>query len=225
MTSSNTNESVPPSFAVACPHCEYLLHATNGPVVTCSECGERSDVEELAERYRRRWSVTPVYERMIRPVLIALMLVIAVPVLGVVAAYGFGGAWPLGGMLLVLLIGVLVMTWLALALLAVRGLALGQGWKLLMVLHAAMVGYFVCGLGVFAGLIGLAMLPVAILNAAADRQAVFACAVVTFIGVLCAVMFRPLWKLDRYVGRTCVRHALHEWACEGSSGDPMPVRR
>lgn len=186
-------------------------------MVRCPECGMTCDVEELAGRYRHRWSTTPLYERMIRPVLVALLLVILAPMVWVMMLYGLDSFIQIGLILLAIFIGVLSLAWLALSLRAMRGLPMGRGWKLLFMLHATMAGYFLCGLGVGVGLIGLIMLPVAVINAAADDQAVVWCALVTVLGIVSALLFRPLWKLDQHVGRACLRHSLHEPPGRGSS--------
>jgi hypothetical protein len=222
-TPSTETYKNPPRFAIACPSCEYLLHGLGGPVVTCPECGATCDIVELARQYRARWSTTPLYERMMRPATLAMLILVFLPAAMSIFLPELAGLMTSGAVLLWIVVGILLTAWVILALLAIRGLPFGTGAMLLLTLHLTMAGYLICGVGVFAGLIGLIGLPVAILNVSADTAEIVLCAVVTAIGILCALAFRLLWKLDQFVGRACLRHSIHVESTEESTHAKNPA--
>jgi len=209
-TPSTELHEQPTRFAIACPTCDYLLHGLEGPMVTCPECGDRCDVEELARRYRSQWTTTPRYVRMMRLVVMSLLGALASPIVAFVLMHEAGPLEPLAMMIMMTVVAAAAMVWLAMAASAIRGMPIGRGIALLILLHMAVTGYLLAGVGMTAGFVALITLPLALFNVAVDTIPVLMCIGVILFGIGCALLTGQCWKLDTAVGKACLDHALPE---------------
>jgi hypothetical protein len=195
-------------LAVECPDCGYCLRGLAGTDVRCPECGRMSDVEQMARLYRSTWSVTPPYQRLMRTVMMSLAVLCCVITLIGLAMSGVPAQIPVGFAALCVFVAILTAVWVRFAHDAVVRMPSESGWTVLIMLHVAVIGYLLAGLGVLVGFTALVTLLIAIVKDATETAVILTCAALTLLGVLSVFAFRPLWKLDQRVGRACLRELM-----------------
>jgi predicted hydrolase (HD superfamily) len=203
---------------IACPSCGYLLRGLRGRVIVCPECGRASDVVDAVVLRRRDWSSCPPYARMLRPASCFLVILLMASSLVMVRVMGVSGAAEMWGVPLAV-IAVLTGCWAYLLARSAGALSGRDGTIALLVMHIIVPGYVIAVLAFPVAVFAIAAVLDAAWNINWIELAWWGPALVGAAALVGGLW--PLYRMDQWVGRTCLRHHLAEAAPRGEArGEP-----
>lgn len=180
-------------------------------VVRCPECGQQCDrVNELAIS-RRSWSFTPTYERLMRPAMCFIMLLIVLPIL-----WGFLQIVDevharISMTTLCAVTAVLVVTWIVLLIRNSLVLPSYAGLGYVLLAHVVVVGYLLLSFSIVAGalcivIIGLNPTISQFLILGLPLRPAIIIGLLLVSAIFIYFVLRLLFRLDAHIGRHCLRH-------------------
>ncbi len=187
--------------ALTCPSCEYSLRGLEGRLVTCPECGERCDINQLLAGQSPPPEVRLYTALGASSIPLALLAFVTPAMLT-----AFDTAWVIVSLLLIL-------GWAALTARAVRRFGDRQAIQLVLLFHGILIGYLGAGAAVLFAASGLEMC----INGETTR-AIGAFALMLVTGGMFVVAFR----LDRYILKQCRIQCDKK---NSSPGDKQPDQR
>jgi len=191
-----------PSPGVSCPNCGYSLRGLAGVDVVCPECGIHLDVAELIRHRPLDRLDNPVYRRAARPaIMLACGLALFAVMLFIVGGYRPDSLW-INGFAMAVLIAWMIP--LAIALATMHGSFI---W-LTFLLHLVYVGIVIGVLGGVAWFI-LDVIRCTQSIAASDMTGAIRQAIGSMVAAVIAIVsLSILRRLDRHIGRRCLRLLL-----------------
>ncbi len=196
---------------VRCPSCRYQLRGLPGVVVRCPECGRPCDrVSELAMS-RRNWSITPTYERLMRPAMCFVALLVVLPLLWGFLPYVDQMHARIGIAAASAVTGILVVTWLVLLIRGAMFLPGGAGLGDVLLVHAIVIGYLLLSFSIIVGalcliIIGVDLMGSRLLMTGLPPGPAIVVVLLLISAIIVYYLLRLLYRLDARVGRRCVRH-------------------
>ncbi len=180
---------------IACPDCEYNLRGLPGPVVSCPECGLRSDVPVLASRqWDKPWYRAPGFNTLMGPAALFTIGWFLGPIVSGLLGHNQAATYA------VMLLAAGLWVWLMIR--AAKLLGGPVGIWLALLSHLLVIGYL-------ASLLGIISMVVITIRALVIQQVDTLSAVYVSLGF--AVFLLIIWgcrRIERAIAGVCIRHHL-----------------